>query len=143
MDLLDVNVLVNAYRRDAPRHREFKDYLQSLVDGDEPFAIPAVVFSGFFGIVTHSRIFTPPSTFSDALLFAQQLKDQLHCLVLVPGESHWDVFTNLCVKGAARGGLVSDAYLAAMAIEVGAELVTDNRGFGRWPGLRWRHPIDD
>ena len=44
--------------------------------------------------------------------------------------------------GNARGNLVSDAFLAAIAIEMGAELVTADRGFGRWPGLKWRHPLD-
>lgn len=142
MDLLDVNILVNAYRRDAPRHREFLKYVQSLVDGDRPFAVPAVVLSGFFRVVTHPRIFDPPSTFDDALIFAQQLRATTHCLSVVPGAAHWGIFVAMCQKGAARGSLVSDAYLAAMAVEIGAELVTDDRGFGRWPSLRWRHPLD-
>jgi toxin-antitoxin system PIN domain toxin len=142
MDLLDVNVLVNAYRRDAPRHKEFLNYVQSLVDAEQPFAIPAVVFSGFFRVVTHPRIFNPPSTFSDSLRFAEQLRSQSHCVPVVPGSGHWPIFIEMCTKGGARGSLVSDAYLAAIAVEMGAELVTDDRGFGRWPGLRWRHPVD-
>lgn len=143
MDLLDVNILVNAYRRDAPRHKEFLKYVQSLVDGDRPFAIPAVVFSGFFRVVTHPRIFNPPSEFGDALLFAQQLHAQPHCIAVVPGLRHWSIFVELCQRGSARGNLVSDAYLAAMAVEMGAELMTDDRGFDRWPGLRWHHPVDE
>ncbi len=142
MDLLDVNVLVNAYRRDAPRHGEFLSFIQSLVDGDQPFAIPAVVFSGFFRIVTHPRIFNPPSKFNDALVFAEQLHERPNCIVVVPGDGHWRFFVELCKKGAASGSLISDAYLAAMALENGAELVTDDRGFSRWPGLRWHHPVD-
>ena len=143
MDLLDVNVLVNAHRRDAPRHRDFLDFVQSLVDGDQPFAIPAVVFSGFFRVVTHPRIFNAPSKFSDALVFAEQLHSQAHCVTVAPGAGHWSIFIEMCQKGTARGSLVSDAYLAAIAIEMGAELVSDDRGFGRWPGLKWRHPLDD
>jgi toxin-antitoxin system PIN domain toxin len=142
MDLLDVNVLVNAYRRDAPQHKEFFDYVQTLVDAEQPFAIPAVVFSGFFRIVTHARIFNPPSKFSDASRFAEQLHSQAHCVPVVPGAGHWRIFIDMCNKGGARGSLISDAYLAAMAVEIGAELVTDDLGFGRWPGLRWRHPVD-
>ena len=142
MDLLDVNVLVNAHRRDAPRHGEFVRFVQSLVDGDQPFAIPVVVFSGFLRVVTHPRIFNPPSKFGDALIFVEQLRLQAHCIPVVPGAAHWGIFVDICQKGAARGSLVSDAYIAAMAVEMGAELVTDDRGFGRWPGLRWRHPID-
>jgi toxin-antitoxin system PIN domain toxin len=142
MDLLDVNILVNAFRRDAPRHSEFLQYIQSLVDGSQPFAIPSVVFSGFFRIVTHPRIFNRPSTFKDALAFAEQLRAPTQCLTVEPGTTHWKIFADLCERGAARGGLISDAYLAAMAIELAAELVSDDRGIGRWPGLRWRHPLE-
>jgi uncharacterized protein len=142
MDLLDVNILLNAHRRDAPRHLEFLAYVQSLVNGDQPFAIPAVVFSGFFRVATHPRIFDPPSKFDDALIFAEQLRSQAHCIAIVPGGRHWSIFVDMCRKGAARGSLISDAYLAAMAVEANAELVTDDRGFGRWPGLKWRHPVD-
>ncbi|HJQ79385.1 MAG TPA: type II toxin-antitoxin system VapC family toxin [Lacipirellulaceae bacterium] len=142
MDLLDVNVLVNAFRRDAPRHAEFLAYVRSLVENNLPYAIPSTVFSGFFRIITHPSIFNPPSKFVDALTFAEQVRSPSHCLTIVPGSTHWGIFVELCTKGGARGGLISDAYLAAMAIEIGAELVTDDRGFGRWPGLRWRHPVD-
>jgi toxin-antitoxin system PIN domain toxin len=142
MDLLDVNVLVNAFRRDSPRHGEFLTYVRSLVEDNLPYAIPSAVFSGFFRIATHPRVFNPPSKFKDAVTFAEQLRSQSHCLTVVPGPNHWSIFVKLCEKGAARGGLISDAYLAALTIEIGAELVTDDRGMGRWPGLRWRHALD-
>jgi uncharacterized protein len=142
MDLLDVNILVNAFRRDVPRHAEFRKFVQSLVEGNQPYAIPSVVYSGFFRIATHPRIYQQPSQFRDALTFAEQLRTPAHSLTIVPGINHWGIFVELCEKGAARGGLISDAYLAAMAIEIGAELVSDDRGMRRWPGLRWRHPLD-
>ncbi len=84
----------------------------------------------------------PPSPLDDVLKFVEQLQELPHCLFVQPGDRHWKIFVELCRKGNARGNLVTDAYLAAMAIELGAELVTDDRGMGRWPGLRWRHPID-
>jgi hypothetical protein len=142
MVLLDVNVLVHAYRRDAPEHRAFVEFVQSLANGIEPFGIPSIVFSGFFRIVTHPRVFSPPSTFDDALVFAEQLRRHPHCLTPVAGGRHWGIFTQLCRSGGGKGNLISDAYLAAIAIEAGAEMVTADRGFGRWPGLRWRHPLD-
>lgn len=140
MDFLDVNVLVGAYRRDADDHARLSRYVQSLVNGHEPFAVPSIVLSGLVRIVTHPRIFNPPSPMDDVLQFALQLRTQSHCLVAVAGERHWEIFAELCLHGNARGSLVSDAYLAAMAIEMGAELVTNDRGFGRWPGLHWRQP---
>jgi uncharacterized protein len=143
MNVLDVNVLAYAYRREVPRHSEFKKFLDSLANHSDPFAIPAVVFSGFLRITTHPRIYTLPSPIEKALEFAERVQSLSHCITLVPGPRHWRVFAELCRIGNARGGLVSDAYLAAMTIEIGGELITADRGFGRWPGLRWRHPLDD
>lgn len=142
MDLLDVNVLVGAYREDAGDHRALADFVQKRIEGNEPFAVPSLSFSALLRITTHPRIFRPPSPTEHVLGFIDQLRMQPHCLTVQPGERHWDIFVELCRKGNARGALVSDAYLAATAIEMGAELVTVDRGFGRWPGLRWRHPVD-
>jgi uncharacterized protein len=142
MDFLDVNVLVNAYRGDAADHDRFAGYLTSLLDGNVPFAIASQSLSALIRITTHPRIFRPPSPLDDVLRFIAQVRGQPHCLIVVPGSRHWDIFVKQCQKGNARGNLVADAYLAAMAMELGAELVTADRGFGRWPGLRWRHPLD-
>lgn len=59
-----------------------------------------------------------------------------------PGERHWEIFTRLCRSARARGNLVPDAYLAALAIESGTEWITTDRDYARFPGLRWRHPLD-
>jgi toxin-antitoxin system PIN domain toxin len=141
MDFLDVNVLVNAWRPDSARHEEFARYLQSLVNGLEAFAIPSLSFSGLMRIATHPRIFDPPDAINDVLKFVEQLRSLPHCIFAQPGDRHWSIFADLCRKRNARGNLVSDAYLAAMAIELGAELVTDDRGMARWPGLKWRRPM--
>jgi len=63
-------------------------------------------------------------------------------VVLIPGPRHWEIFARLCRKIGARGNRVPDAFLAALAIESGSEWMTADRGFARFPGLRWRHPLD-
>ena len=143
MDCLDVNVLIYAYCTAAPQHKDYATFVQSLINSGRSFAVPAVAYSGFFRVVTNPRAFTPPSPFDDALIFAEQLHSLPHCLTVVPGPRHWDIFVRLCQRGNARGNLISDAYLAAMVMERGDELVTADRGFGRWPGLKWRHPLDE
>jgi len=61
--------------------------------------------------------------------------------VVSPGERHWDIFTRLCKLADAKGNLVSDPFHAALAIESGAEWITTDRDFARFPGLLWRHPL--
>jgi uncharacterized protein len=62
-------------------------------------------------------------------------------VLIVPGGRHWAIFTTLCRDAGAQGNLIPDAYLAALAIESGSELITTDRDFGRFPGLRWRPPF--
>lgn len=67
-------------------------------------------------------------------------RDGVH--ILAPGMRHWAIFTNLCKKADARGNLVPDAWHAARALETGCEWITLDRGFGRYQGLKWSHPLE-
>jgi toxin-antitoxin system PIN domain toxin len=140
--LVDVNVLVYAFRRDAPNHQAYADWLQKLIDSDTTFGMADLVFSGFVRVVTHPAIFNPPSTVEHAIRFADQIRRHPHCATIAPGPRHWDVFTTLCRETDATGNLVPDAYLAALAIESGAEWITADRGFAKFRRLRWRHPFN-
>jgi hypothetical protein len=60
---------------------------------------------------------------------------------VVPGDRHWEIFTRLCRESEAKGNIVGDAYLAALAMESGSEWITTDRDYARFPGLRWRHPL--
>ncbi|UCC73727.1 MAG: type II toxin-antitoxin system VapC family toxin [Gemmatimonadota bacterium] len=140
MVLLDVNVLVHAYREDAPRHVPVRAWLEGLVYSDSAFAVSDLVLSGFLRVVTHPRIFAPPTPLERALEFADALRSQPNCIVLAPGDRHWSIFTRLCREGDARGNLVADAYLAALAVESGSELVSTDRDFARFAELDWLAP---
>ena len=140
MLLLDVNVLVHAYREDAPRHAPVRAWLEGLVYSDSAFALSDLVLSGFLRVVTHPRIFTPPTPLEQALEFAEALRAQPNCVVLSPGDRHWSIFTRLCREGDARGNLVPDAYLAALAVESGSQLVSTDWDFARFEDLDWRAP---
>lgn len=76
-----------------------------------------------------------------ALAFADALRAQTNAVIVSPGSRHWQIFEGLCVAAGAKGDLVPDAYLAALAIESGCEWITTDRDFSRFPGLRWRHPL--
>jgi hypothetical protein len=139
--LCDVNVLLYAYRDDAVGHREFKGWLDDLVGGASAYGVSDHVLSGFLRIVTNPRIHREPTPIADALEFATALRENPGCVRIAPGPRHWTIFDGLCRAPGVKGDLVPDAYLAALAIESGCELITTDGDFARFPGLRWRHPL--
>lgn len=141
MVLADVNVLVYAHRSDANRHAEYRRWLEELINGDAAFGISELALSGFLRVATHPRVFLDPSPLAAALEFVQKIRARPNCVVLPPGERHWNIFEGLCRAASARGNMIPDAYFAALAIEHGAEWITTDRDYARFPGLRWRHPL--
>ena len=140
MLLIDVNVLVYAYREDAPDHTHFRDWLADLLESKKPFGVAELVLSGFLRITTHPKIFNPPSPLQDALSFVETLRAQPGYTAVAPGPRHWQIFLQLCKATSAVGNFIPDAYLAAIAIESAREWITTDRGFDRFPGLQWRRP---
>src|SRR5439155_19088307 len=139
MRLPDVNVLIYAHREDAAEHDRYAALLLALTAADEPFALSEVVLAGFLRIVTNPKIFDSPSPMETAIAFCQRLVDWPRAVPVVPSRRHWDIFIGLCAN--IHGALVTDAYLAALAIEHGCELITTDSDFARFSGLRWRHPF--
>ena len=142
MPLLDVNVLIGAHRVGSPRHEEYARFLVSMATSAGNYSIPTVVRSGFLRIVTNRRIFPVPTPLDKALQFLESLLERDNHTEMEPGERHWKLFVGLCQKIEAKGNDIPDAYLAALSLEKGAELLTADRGFARFPGLKWRHPLD-
>ncbi|MGH8509072.1 MAG: type II toxin-antitoxin system VapC family toxin [Gammaproteobacteria bacterium] len=141
MMLLDVNVLIYAHRQDAPNHDAFRDWLEDLINSDQAFGMSDLVLSSFLRVMTHPKVFNPPSSLGQALAFAGELRDQPNCIRVAPGSRHWDIFCRLCREAGVKGNLVPDAFLAALAIESGSEWITTDRDYSRFKGLRWRHPL--
>ena len=142
MILPDVNILLYAYRADTPNHRTIFSWLKSEVGSGLPFGLSDQILAGFLRIVTHPRIFNPPSPLKSAQKFADELRGQSNCVQVNPGENQWRIFSELCVKADARGNLLQDAWFAALAMEHGCEWITTDRDYGRFPGLKWRHPLE-
>jgi hypothetical protein len=139
--LPDVNVLVYAHREDVAGHAAFRAWLEDVINGDEAYGICDLVLSGFVRVVTHPKVFNTPTPVAAALAFADQLREQPNCVRVEPGSRHWGIFRRLCIEIGAKGNLVPDAYLAALAIESGCEWMTTDRDFSRFADLRWRHPL--
>ena len=141
MRLVDVNVLVYAFREDSPGHARYREWLRELLESDEAYAVSDQVLSGFLRIVTHPKIFRPPAPLDMALRFAAAIRQRPNAVQVTPGPRHWEIFTRLCREASAKGNLIADAWLAALAIESGSEFITTDRDYARFSGLRWSHPL--
>ena len=140
MILPDVNVLVHAFRVDSLAHETCYGWLHGVVNGEARFGISPQVLSSVLRVTTHPRVFAQPSRLPETLNFCQFLLEQPHCVIIRPGERHWDIFARLCTDADARGNLVPDAWFAALAIESGCEWITLDHDFARFPGLQWKVP---
>jgi len=139
--LCDVNVLVYAHREDAVDHERYATWLDEALDSEQAYGVSDLVLSRFVRIVTNRRMVEAPATIGEALAFTNELRERPNAVMLAPGPRHWGIFERLCRDVDATGNLVPDAYLAALAIEHGAELITTDRDFARFDQLRWRHPL--
>jgi toxin-antitoxin system PIN domain toxin len=141
MILPDVNILVHAFRSDAPDHAACRTWLNNIVNGDARYGMAPQVLSAMIRVVTHPKVFTIPSGLDEVFQFCDLLLTQPHCVIIQPGERHWEIFVRLCIEANARGNLVPDAWIAALAIESGCEWITLDRDYARFSGLRWRTPM--
>jgi toxin-antitoxin system PIN domain toxin len=142
MLLADVNIFVYVQRRESERHDAYRQWLEERLGGPEPFGVSELVLSSFVRIVTNHRIYKVPTPPNQAIEFCEAVLAAPAALPVRSGPRHWALFAELCRAAGARGNLVPDAYLAALAIEHGATLVTSDRGFLRYPGLRVIDPLD-
>ncbi len=139
MKLFDVNILINAHRAENVGHAFYRQWLTDQLADRVTFLTCELVLSSFVRIVTHPRVYRTPTPLSQALAFVAEIRSRPNGVSIMPGARHWDIFEGLCRRTAARGGLVPDAYLAALAIEAEAEWITADDDFAAFePDLSWR-----
>lgn len=136
----DVNVLVHAFRSDSERHELCRRWLQDAVAGPETVGLSDAVSIGTARVLTHPRVFSPPAALGAVLDLLEELRSQDGVVRLVPGAQFISAFERISRAADARGNLLADAQHAALAIEHGATLVTFDRDFARFAGLRWHPP---
>ncbi len=141
MRVVDINILVYAHRPEAPAHAASRSWLDAARQADQSLGVTDVSLAGFLRLVTNHRIFREPTPLEEALRFIDALLAGSAVRKTAPGDRHWSIFTDLCRKASVKGNLVPDAYLAAIALELGAVLVTADRDFTRFAGLRLEHPF--
>ena len=144
MIALDTNILVYAHRADSIHHTAAQELLSSLAEGDEPWGIPWPCVYEFLRVVTHPRIFDPPTDLTDALEDTVSLLESSSIRMLGEGPNHIMHLVRMADAGNARGNLIHDAHIAALALENGVtELWTVDRDFARFTGLRVRNPFSE
>jgi hypothetical protein len=136
MVLPDINILVYAHRADSPYHEQAALTIRGLAESLSPFALCSFVCSGFLRIVTNHRIFAEPTPQEQGIQFVESLLSLENCRVVEPGDRHWRIFSTLLRDSKATGNLISDAYLAAVVVEHGLELVTRDSDFRKFPDLK-------
>jgi hypothetical protein len=141
VNLIDVNVLIHARRKDAERHAEYRAWLTDALSAAEPVAVAPHSVASAIRVLSHRGIWRDPLSLDECLEYANVIRSAAPTVFLEPGPQHWDVFATLCRAVKARGNLVIDAWLAALAIEHNCTLITTDRDFARFKGLKWRHPL--
>lgn len=141
MILVDANLLIYAHNEQAQQHAAARAWLEEVLAGSEPIALPWSVVLAFLRIVTDGRIIRPPLGMAEAVAITTGWFEDFGVFALTPGEQHWQILQDLIAAGQCSGALLSDAHLAAMAIERGATLCTADQDFSRFPGLRRLSPL--
>lgn len=141
MKLVDANVLIYAVDEDSPHHNVAKPWLEEHLSGSETFAFAWAVLLAFIRLVTNPRVFEKPLSGDEALDLVDSWLAQTNATVLHPTDRHSLLLRELLAPLGTAGNLTSDAHLAALAIEHGAELCSGDADYGRFAGLQWTNPL--
>lgn len=141
MILPDLNLIVYAYNADAPHHEAARRWWEGLMNGAEPVGLLWAVGLGFVRLMTHPRVVRVPLPTARAVAHVRAWLDRPQVQVLEPGRDHLAVLERLLEAAGVAGALTTDAHLAALALEYGAEVHTNDADFARFPGVRHRNPL--
>ena len=141
MILVDANILLYAEDAQSARHRVAREWWDAQLSGARPVCLCWTVLNAFVRIGTNPRVYEHPLSLEQATARVQSWLDQPCVRLVVPTERHWAVMRKLLMASQATGNLVTDAHLAALAIEHGCELVSTDADFSRFKGLKWRNPL--
>ena len=141
MKLVDLNVLLYAVNRDAPRHAAVRSWWEEALSGDEPIGLPWIVLLGFLRLATNARVFVQPLTPDQAIDRVEVWLAHRNIRLMHENEEHWRALRGLLTETGTAGNLTTDAHLAALAITNGASLVSCDADFGRFRHLRWENPM--
>ncbi len=136
MIAVDTNVLIAAHRAEHPHHQLATARLTEVAEGQSPWGVPVFCIGEFLRVVTHARVFGPPTSLEVASSFIDHLRESPSLRILTPGVSYWTFLRNGAAAAAVTGNLIFDAMIAAVCEERGAtKLITGDRDFARFEAL--------
>jgi hypothetical protein len=141
MILVDANLLLYAYHQRAEQHERARAWLEAALSGLEPVGLAWSTILAFLRIATSPRVFERPLSAAEAEAIVSSWLDEPAVVLVDPGARYWEILRTLLVDAQVTGSLVPDAALAALAIEQGATLVTTDRDFLRFRGVRLEDPL--
>lgn len=140
MHLVDANVLLYAVNTASPQHRRARAWLDAALSGSGTVGFAWTVVLAFIRSATHPAVFPRPLSPEEALATVRAWVGEPPALVVEPTARHLDVLGGLLAESGTASNLVSDAHLAALAVEHNATLVSFDADFGRFRGVRWQQP---
>lgn len=142
MTLLDANILLYAYNADAPEQQAVARWLEGLLASGETIGLPWVTLWAFLRIATNSRVWPNPLPPERAFAIVEEWLGQSGVVSIGPGARHPELLKQLVLGHRASGPLVTDAVLAALAVEHGASLASTDQDFRRFPAAKWVNPLE-
>ncbi len=143
MTLVDANLLLYAYDSESPHHEVARRWFAAELSSGRPIRFALVTLLAFVRIASNPRVFNRPLTPAETCSTIEEWLALPNVRLLQPGPRTWTILSELCVSGQARGPMVMDAHLAALALEHGASIATSDQDFTRFPGIELVKPIAD
>jgi toxin-antitoxin system PIN domain toxin len=139
--LVDSNILLYAEDELSPKHDAARKWWDEQLSGPLPVCLCWAVISSFIRLASNSRVFDNPLSVVQATKRVQSWLDQPCVRLIEPTDRHWLAFQEMLTDGQALGNLVTDAHLAALAVQYGCELMSTDADFARFPRLKWTNPL--
>ena len=141
MIVVDATILLYAYDSTSWHHQKAREWVERTFSSEASVGLPWQSVAAFLRIMTNPRLPGERLTIGEAVEIIDQWLAQPNIQLLSPAENHWPLLRHMMIEGQAQGPLVTDAQVAALAIEYGGVLHTTDRDFARFPKLRWTNPL--
>jgi uncharacterized protein len=140
--VLDANLLIYSYNRGSSHHAGARAWLERTMSSVEVVGLPWQAVSAFLRVMTNPKLPAERFALEQAARIVDLWLAHPNVQVLTPGVGYWPLFRRMVIEGRAAGPRVIDAEIAALTMEYGGVLHTADRDFARFPGLRWKNPLD-